>query len=138
MIADWSQILAQAVRQWTRASEIDVYSDVNPSREWAGKMTLEFSVRDVKQVTFLSGDFRRTVYMSAAVRAETEGRAEQVMNYIRSFALRRALEKLVGDGLIGSWAYEELATSPDVRGLTSGESFYGYVDFYIVENPERN
>ncbi len=135
MITDWTVELANYCRENLPNGDIEVYSDHNPYREWVGTPTLEFSVRDVNQINFISGGYKREIAMSALTRGENERQSETLTLWVLNTALRNALNELKSDNRIEGWTIEEIATSPDARGLATGESFYGYVDFTIYEKP---
>lgn len=135
MITDWTIALADYCRERLPPEVIEVYSDYNPSREWDGSPTLEFSVRNIQQTNFITGGFVREITLSAVTRSLDERQAETTIIWALNTALKQALNEWQSANTIQGWTLIEIATSPDARGLATGESFYGYVDFIIYERP---
>lgn len=135
MITDWTIALADYCRERLPPELIEVYSDYNPSREWDGLPSLEFSVRDVKQTNFITGGYVREIALSALTRGLDERQAETTIIWALNMAIKQALNEWQNNNTIQGWTLKEIATSPDARGLATGESFYGYVDFTIYEKP---
>lgn len=128
---NYTEILAEYLRP--RVPAFLVFSNVDPAREWNGTPTIEFMETDAETKKYISGQTQRAVNVSMAVRAETEETASEI---------GRSLKADVGDALdwlaerqeIQTWTFEEEGTTPDARGVASGESFYWYLDIRILEN----
>ena len=132
MTSDWCEKLAEATRGLLGRDAV-VYSNADPAREWKGTPTIEYSLREVKQRTFLSGEYQRELEMSVVARGNDERESERIVGWVMRRALAPILRDFQRRGEIADWSIQECATSPDLRGMTSGESFFGYVDFKIVE-----
>ena len=110
-----------------------IYSNVDPSREWTGEGTLEFTESaDAATTTFISGGTRTRRALSMAARVPTEEIANSVGEALRDF-IKTELEELKTARLIIAWTMDPPGVLADARGLAIGESFYCYIDFSITE-----
>lgn len=127
---NWCEILAGQIRYWSHG--VAVYSNLDPSREWAGAPMIELSTREISQQNFLSGDYQTTHALSALMRCESESVASATVDELVTI-IDKSLEALRSRGQIAGFTLEQSGVTPDARGVVSGESFYGYVDFTLTE-----
>lgn len=114
------------------AHGVEVYSNLDPSREWTGTPMIELSTRDIAQRNFLSGDYQTTHALSALMRCESETVAAATISELVA-VVDKSLTSLRQRDQIDGYTLEQSGVTPDARGVVSGESFYGYVDFTITE-----
>lgn len=130
-MANWCEYFAERAR--SEFSDLTVYSNVDPTREWNGATTLEFNEPDEPTTrTFLAGSalVSRNVYM--IVRAATTSDLDELTTRLYDFAIEQAAA-LQASGTVHSWSIENSGSTPDSRGIVEGESFYGYVEITLVE-----
>lgn len=109
-----------------------VYSNADANREWTAVPTVEFVETDATTETFLDGRCQRTRKLTCACRAQTSADAVALAASLRRRIADFCVE-LKQDGKIAFWALDDLGTLPDERGFVVGETFYGFVDFTILE-----
>ena len=131
---NYTEILAAKFRD--RLPGWEVYSAVDPSREWNGTPTVEFIETDSTTENYISGASRKRVALAVAVRAEAREAAEAIGDGIK-IALAETLDEIKNSGVFENWAFVGSGTTPDARGVATGESFYWYLDFHIVELYKR-
>ena len=110
-----------------------IYSNADANREWTGTPTVEFVETDATTETFLDGCTQQTRRFTGACRASTQDEATAL-----AAAARRAIGnfcvELYQNQKIASWTFDDFGTLPDERGFVVGETFYGFVDFTVL-NP---
>lgn len=132
---NYCEYFADAAR--TAFSGLEIYSNVDPSREWNGTATLEFNEPDEpKTRTLISGAAiaERTIY--AIVRAASLDDLETWTASLLDFCVA-SCETLQSQGSVYSWAIDGSGTTADVRGIVEGESFYGYVELTLIERTKN-
>lgn len=117
----------------TNFPNFEVYSNVDPAREWNGTPTIEFNEPDdPKTTSTISGAAIVTRSVYAIARTESCEDAETVLFELCE-RCTKALDALLKTGTIDAFAIDERGITADVRGIVEGESFYGYVKFLITE-----
>ena len=113
--------------------DAEVYSNVDPAREWNGAATVEFNEpNDPQTRTFLSGGSEVTRDVYAIARAATQSEADSLKTVLRDIC-ESAASRLLSENKIYAWAVDETGTTADARGIVEGESFYGYVRLILIE-----
>lgn len=113
--------------------DVPVYSEIDPNREWNGSAMIEIGEPDDPEfLTFLDGTMQTTRTLYATVRAATQGEAATAADTLET-NLKTALESEETQGNIYTWAVDAKDVTPDARGVVSGESFYGYIEFTVIE-----
>ena len=112
----------------------EVYSNIDPTREFVGNPILEFSEVSSETIRFITGSKRKELSLSMAARAADQTKAFKIGQRVRSI-VESLIEDLVGRTLDG-WVEIDEGVVPDARGITLGESFYWYMDFKILEKKE--
>lgn len=112
-----------------------IYSNVDPTREWNGTPTVEFIETDRVTQNYISSAFRTRIAAAMAIRAETEEEAAEYGEFLK-IALFETLDEIKNRGDFESWAFVGSGTTPDARGVATGESFYWYLDFHVLERRE--
>lgn len=128
---NYCEYFADAAR--TAFSGLDIYSNVDPTREWNGTATLEFNEPDEPTTrTLLSGAALtdRTIY--AVVRAASPSNVETLAARVRDFCVATC-DALSREDEVFAWSIGGTGVSADARGIVEGESFYGYVELTISE-----
>ncbi|MBR0226137.1 MAG: hypothetical protein IJL92_08785 [Thermoguttaceae bacterium] len=128
---NYTESLAEIFRR--RLPGLAIYSNVDPAREWNGTQSVEFIETDSALEYYISGAYRRYVNVAVAIRAESQDEASTTGQGLKEI-LTEVLDEIKDNGVIESWTYGDEGTTPDARGVASGESFYWYQDFQIVEN----
>lgn len=118
------------------APGVEVYGNVDPNREWGGVPMLEITETAQEYAHFISGNARARRKLVAAIRAETATSAEELAASVRDL-LRDALDRLQAGGTFESWTFQNYGLAPDSRGNTSGDSFVSFVEFDIIDNPQK-
>ena len=117
----------------TAFPDVQVYSNVDTTREWNGSATIEFNEPDEPETrTTLSGAAFVTHSVYAIVRTKTHDEADSFLTQLSGFCAVTA-EDLFSNHTIHAWAIDELGTTADSRGIVEGESFYGYVKVLLTE-----
>lgn len=112
----------------------EVYSNIDPTREFVGNPILEFSEVSSETIRFITGCKRKEISLSMAARAADQTKAFKIGQRVRSI-VDSLIEDLVGKTIDG-WIESDEGVVPDARGITLGESFYWYMDFKILEKKE--
>lgn len=113
-----------------------IFSTVDPTREWTGALMIEIGEPDeAETITFINADTQTTHKVVATARANTKEEARTVTQTLRRI-IAEALNSLHDE--IYTWNFEGAGTVPDVRGVVSGESFYGYLELTIIERSNND
>ena len=124
------ELFAATVR--ARFPEFLVFSNADANREWTGTPTVEFVEVDATTETFLDGRSQQTRRFTCACRAATQTDAVALAATLRQKVADFCVE-LKQDGKIAFWTLDDFGTLPDERGFVVGETFYGFVDFTILD-----
>lgn len=115
------------------SSNVSVYSNVDPSREWNGATSIEFNEPDEpKIISSVFGYEYATRSVYAIVRSASTTEAESMANELAEICATIA-SALLELEQIYAWSIDESGTTADARGIVEGESFYGYVKISITE-----
>ena len=128
-MTNWAQVLATDLA--TRFEGFDVFSNVDPAREWVGKTTIEVNVNAIERVNLISAGAFVDNQIVVACRALTYDVAAaltvELKDAIAELITSYKLANTINDGVItGS------EVTPDIRGITEGASFYGVVNLTIT------
>lgn len=116
-----------------RFPQCAVYSNADANREWTGTPTIEFVETNATTETFLDSRSRQTRVLTCVCRDKTRGDATALASAARR-AIANCCDALKRDERIAGWALDDFGALPDERGFVVGETFYGFVDFAILEN----
>lgn len=128
-MTNWAQVLATDLA--TRFEGVDVFSNVDPTREWVGKTTIEVNVNAIERVNLISAGAFVDNQIVVACRALTYDVAAaltvELKDAIAELVTSYKLANTINDGVItGS------EVTPDIRGITEGASFYGVVNLTLT------
>jgi hypothetical protein len=130
-MANWCEYFAERAR--SAFSDLTVYSNVDPTREWNGAATLEFNEPDEPTTrVLLSGVAQTDRTIFAIVRAVSTADVETFSARVRDFCVATC-DALQKSGDVYAWSIDGAAVVADSRGIVEGESFYGYVEITITE-----
>lgn len=130
---NWAERLADDLRGVV--TNADVYSNVDPTREWGGRRTVEVNVNSVTCIPLMRGGAYLDHNIVIACRALTydaaAGLASEIWQNLDDIldgyvATRKALDAMS----------KGVEISPDVRGIVEGASFYGVINIVIVTKEE--
>lgn len=110
-----------------------VYSTADANREWTGTPTIEFVETNATTETFLDARSRSTRALTCVCRDKTRADATALASAARR-SIADYCDALKRDARIAGWALDDFGALPDERGFVVGETFYGFVDFAILEN----
>lgn len=128
---NYPEFYAQYVRE--NAADANVYSNIDPARNWDGETIVEIGEQDVQEITwFISGNCLIDRKILIACRSQTRDAARQYLRLIRRL-IDRASELLRDEGEIETWCVEDEGATPDIRGIVAGESFYSYYEIKLTE-----
>lgn len=109
-----------------------IYDNIDPTREFTGALMVEIGeTSEPETQTFLSGETVTTRRIYAAIRATTVEESAEASDVIRE-KIANALDDAPA-GYIFAWSEESAGTSPDIRGIVCGESFYSFIEYSIIE-----
>lgn len=128
---NWCEFFASRARR-IAGKEIEVYSNIEPNRDFEGIPTIEFAETETETRTFISGKTQRERKCSVMCRASEQTKADAIRDGLYEW-LETKLAFLKETSEIYGYAIEEAGTLGDVRGINTGESFYGYIEFTIIE-----
>lgn len=111
---------------------VDVYSNVDPNREYNGGKTIEFNVQRLDTLPTITSAILYDFQLLAACRAPSYSEALALVNAARE-ELKPLLDGYVDSGDAVSTFISTQEVTPDARGLIEGESFYGLLNFAIQE-----
>lgn len=107
-----------------------IYDNIDPTREYTGALMIEIGESDEPETTtFINADFITTRRLYATIRAASVEEATNARAIIRP-VIAQILDE--ADEL-SAWHFEGEGTSPDIRGIVSGESFYSFIELTIIE-----
>lgn len=124
------ELFAETVR--ARFPDLLIYSNADANREWTGTPTVEFVEVDATTETFLDGRSQQTRRFTCACRASSQDEATALAAIARQTLAAFCVE-LDQDGKIAAWTFDDFGTLPDERGFVVGETFYGFVDFTVLD-----
>ena len=128
-MTNWAQVLATDLA--ARFERVDVFSNVDPAREWVGKTTIEVNVNAIERVNLITAGAFVDNQIVVACRALTYDVAAaltvELKDAIAELITSYKLANTINDGVItGS------DVTPDIRGITEGASFYGVVNLTLT------
>ena len=128
-MTNWAQVLATDLA--ARFEGVDVFSNIDPAREWVGKTTIEVNVNAIERVNLISASAFVDNQIVVACRALTYDVAAaltvELKDAIAELITSYKLANTINDGVItGS------EVTPDIRGITEGASFYGVVNLTLT------
>lgn len=133
-MTNWAETIAEELRDLV--TDTDVYSNVDPTREWNGRQTVEVNVNSVMRVPLIDGGAYLDHNIVVACRALTYDAAADLALEIQHdlyymtdsyVAARKAIDALL----------KGVEISPDVRGIVEGASFYGVINLVIVTKEDN-
>lgn len=131
MIDNYPEFFAQYVRE--NAPGVNVYSNIDPARNWNGETIVEIGESEEKESTwFISGNCLIDSKIVVTVRAQTFREAGAFLKGIKRL-INRASDLLIENGEIDAWSVESWGETPDIRGIVAGESFYSYYEIKLSE-----
>lgn len=118
--------------------DILFYGNIDPSRDWTGKPTVEFALGEQETTfQFLSGETLYCYPLTVAIRTESKENSEQIAKFLYP-RIAEALKQIDDRLNLKFWfVYEIRGTIPDSRGITLGESFYSYIEFKIYKRDTK-
>ncbi len=131
---NWAETIAEDLRGVV--TDADVYSNVDPTREWNGRRTVEVNINSVTRIPLISGGAYLDHNIVVACRGLTYDAAAGLASEIRQdlyymldgyVAARKALDATI----------KGVEVSPDVRGIVEGASFYGVINLVIVTKEDN-
>lgn len=132
-MTNWPDILANDLA--TEFEGVQVYSNVDPSREWTGTPTIEFNVNAVDRVPLISGGAFVDYQIVAACRAKTFDEADDLAERLAA-AVDEKIPEYIDAGTLYDGVVTGTEIAPDVRGLIEGESFYGVASVTFTEKEQ--
>lgn len=130
-IVNYCELVANGLR--ARMSEnIEIYSNVDPSREWTGRTTIEIASTDNEPTQTISGAVIYETTLTVCIRAVTKTYAD-LLAISLSDRLADVMKEMKEQSLIDSYTYTRRGSIPDARGLALGESFYSFLDFNLIK-----
>lgn len=135
-LTNWCEWLKERATEIVAPTSTDqIYSNIDPSRNFNGRWSLEFAEREIQTINYITGATRARRRLTAAVRAASDVQAAALAEDFRPFLLE-ILSQGKADGRFSDYAIEQEEIGADARGLSIGESFYAFIDFVIVENKD--
>lgn len=139
---DYSRIIADRIRSAigdglnlddVRLTPSNVYDNADPNREWLGATTVEVDELDVSSSSYVDGRIRDRVTFVVLVRAQRRKFAISLALWLANNVVELALSELVNGGALDDYAIDGIATAPDVRNLSVGETFAARVSYTTYE-----
>lgn len=129
-MTNWAQVIAADLA--ATVSGVAIYSNVDPAREFTGATTVEINVNSVERVPLISGGAFADYNVVIACRALTFADADALMIEIKD-----TVETLIDSYIANLQIIDGILTgqdvTPDLRGITEGESFYGVLNLTLTE-----
>ena len=129
-MTNWAQAIAADLS--AVVENIAIYSNVDPTREFNGATSIEVNVNSVERVPLISGGSFVDYNVVIACRALTFDAAAALAVDVKD-KVATIIDALVADNSIVSGVLTSLEVTPDLRGITEGESFYGVINLTLTE-----
>ena len=129
-MTNWAQAIAADLS--AVVENIAIYSNVDPTREFNGATSIEVNVNSVERVPLISGGAFVDYNVVIACRALTFDAAAALAVDVKD-KVATIIDALVADNSIVSGVLTSLEVTPDLRGITEGESFYGVINLTLTE-----
>lgn len=129
-MTNWAQAIAADLS--AVVENVAIYSNVDPTREFNGATSIEVNVNSVERVPLISGGAFVDYNVVIACRALTFDDAAALAVDVKD-KVATIIDALVADNSIISGVLTSLEVTPDLRGITEGESFYGVINLTLTE-----
>jgi hypothetical protein len=129
-LTNWAQAIAADLS--AVVENVAIYSNVDPTREFNGATSIEVNVNSVERVPLISGGAFVDYNVVIACRALTFDAAAALAVDVKD-KVATIIDALVADNSIVSGVLTSLEVTPDLRGITEGESFYGVINLTLTE-----
>ena len=129
-MTNWAQAIAADLS--AVVENVAIYSNVDPAREFTGATSIEVNVNSVERVPLISGGAFVDYNVVIACRALTFDDAAALAVDVKD-KVATIIDALVADKSIISGVLTSLEVTPDLRGITEGESFYGVINLTLSE-----
>lgn len=110
---------------------IDVYSNVDPTREWNGAATVEINTNSTERTPLITSGFYVNHNVVIACRAGTYDEANTLAETTKD-ALFTILTTYKTTNVVLDWVFTAQDVQPDVLGINEGASFYGLINITLT------